>query len=64
MEFKKKRSSQSLLRAAVVLLLFFGVPVWLFVWAAITRSTGSWLCLLGWCYASNVLCGRAEEWMM
>jgi hypothetical protein len=38
MNKKAKLRFVDLITAAVVILIFIGVPVWLFVWVAISRS--------------------------
>lgn len=64
MVFKKKRRVRDLLRAALVVLLYIGVPIWLFLIASIINSAG--LCCLFLLYVgvAYVLCGRVEEWVM
>lgn len=64
MNIKKKRSLWELLRAALVVLFFFGVPVWLLVIAMITESAGWCIALIGWVLISWLIAGRCEKWLM
>lgn len=64
MNFKKKRSFRDLLRASLVILIFFAVPLWVFVIAAITECLVAWICLLVWVCISYLLSGRIEKWVM
>ena len=64
MNIKKKRSLWELLRAALVVLFCFGVPVWLLVVAMITESAGWCIALIGWVLISWFISGRVEKWVM
>lgn len=63
MNFKKKRSFAYLLRAALIVLLFIGVPIWMFLIASIINSAWLWLVFLLYICAAYGLCGRVEEWV-
>lgn len=64
MNFKKKRSFWELLRAGLVVLFCFVVPVWLLVVAMITESAGWCVALIGWALISWIIFGRVEKWEM
>lgn len=63
MFLKNKRSFFSMLRASAVIVLFFGVPVWLIVIGLITGSMIVWLFLAGFVGVSYSLCGRVDSWL-
>lgn len=60
MNIKKKRSFRDLLRAALVVLFFIGVPVWLLMIALITDSALAAGALLCWCLISWIAGRRFE----
>ena len=64
MNIKKKRSFRELLRAALVVLLFNGVPVWLLMIAMVTENV--WVCLglIGYVLVSWAFVGRFDRWGM
>lgn len=64
MNFKKKRSFRKLLRASLVILIFFAVPLWVFVIGMITGHPVVWICLLVYASISYLLSWRIEEWVM
>ena len=64
MNFKKKRSFADLLRAALIVLLFIGVPIWLFLIASIINNVWLWLLLLLYVCVAYAFCGRFEQWVM
>lgn len=60
MNFKKKRSFRDLLRAALVVLFFIGVPVWLLMIALITDSVIAAGGLICWCLITWIVGRRFE----
>lgn len=64
MSFKKKRRVWDLIRAALVILFFVGVPIWMFLIASIVNSVGLWCLFLLYICTAYGLCWRVEEWMM
>lgn len=64
MVFKKKRRVRDLLRAALVILLYVGVPIWLFLISSIIDSVGLWCVFLLYIGVAYAFCGRAEGWLM
>lgn len=60
MNFKKKRSFRDLLVAALVVLLFIGIPVWLLMIALITGSAAWGFVLIGYVSVSCIVGRRFE----
>lgn len=60
MNFKKKRRFADLLRAALVVILFVGVPIWLFMIMVILKSGWVAFALICWVSLSYIVCGRFE----
>lgn len=60
MNFKKKRSFRDLLRAALVVLLFIGVPVWLLMIALITGSADVCICMIAYVSVAWIVGRRFE----
>lgn len=61
MNFKKKRRIRDLLRAALVVLLFIGVPVWLLMITLITGSVGVFVGMVGYVFVSWFIGRRFEN---
>jgi hypothetical protein len=61
MVFKEKISFRMALRACGAILIFFGVPVWMFVIALITESVALWLLLICWLLVSYSIAWRVEN---
>ena len=61
MVFKKKPRFRLIVRVSLVVLAFFGVPVWLFVVGLITDSVLVWGVLLFWLFVSYYICWRVEN---
>lgn len=61
MVFKKKLRIQDALLAAGVVLLFVGVPIWLFMIGLITGSVPVWLILFVWVWVSYSIIRRFEN---
>ena len=64
MNFKKKRSIWQVIRAALVILVFIWVPMFLLIIAAIKDD--KWLYIVGGLYflISWKLAGRIDGWVM
>ena len=48
MVFKKKRSIRELVKSALIIIAFFGVPLWIFMIATITGSVWAVVGLFLW----------------
>ena len=48
MVFKKKRSIRELVKSALIIIAFFGVPLWIFMIATITGSVWAFVGLFLW----------------
>lgn len=64
MVFKKKRCLRDLLRAALVIFFFIGVPIWLLVIALIVDLLWMWFVFFLYIWVAYVLCWRVDEWMV
>ena len=61
MVFKKKRRVRDLLRAALVILLCVGVPIWLLMIAMITQDALVCLFMMDWCFVSYLVSWMVEN---
>lgn len=61
MNRKPKLRFVDLITAAVVILMFIGVPVWLFVWLMISGSWLAFVCLMVHVVICYHVCWRVEN---
>lgn len=61
MAFKKKIPVRALIRACVVVIIFFGVPLWIFVAALILQMAGLWVVLIVWLAVCHYIAWRVEN---
>lgn len=60
MNFKKKRRLCDLLRAALIIVLFIGVPIWLLMFCMVTNDLIAWFGLAAWLFISYSVSRRFE----
>lgn len=61
MVFKKRIPVRALIRAVVVIFIFFGVPLWLFVAALILDLAALWVVLILWLSVCYYIAWRVEN---